>query len=83
MIGAMFDRSIEPEPCGAQDWGWWDDGRHIVLYGTCRRPKGHTSKWHAEWSDSGQLLAEWSGSRDRRAPTDAPLWEPPVEAVEP
>lgn len=78
MIGAMVDRSIQPHSCAPQEWGWWDDGVQVVLYGTCRRPRGHASRWHADWDDAGTLLAEWSGPREDRVPKDAPVREPDI-----
>jgi hypothetical protein len=74
VIGGMWIPT-DPQPCGAQDWALHDDGR-LILYGTCRRPKGHTSRWHADWDADGSLLAEWSGPRDDRAPLGIPEWTP-------
>lgn len=66
-----FAEALEAEreaqiPCGAQDWAYGDNNE-IIIYGTCQKPKEHENRWHQEWRD-GKLWAEWSGSRDSRAP---------------
>jgi hypothetical protein len=56
------------DPCGAQDWARDDDGR-LIVYGTCRKPAGHGTRWHQDREPAtGRLLAEWSGPADARAP---------------
>jgi hypothetical protein len=80
MIGGMWI-PIDPQSCEAQDWAWDDTGTRVILYGTCRRPKGHTSRWHCDWDANGSLLAQWSGPRDARAPLGVPERTPTVEPL--
>jgi hypothetical protein len=78
---SAVDTHQPPSECGTQEWAWYDEER-IILYGTCRKAKGHASRWHADWErDTGRLLAEWSGPREHYAPAGAPLWEPEPEEV--
>lgn len=66
MTGCSTDPdTFEPlELCGAQDWGYNEDGS-VHVYGTCQK-RVHDNRWHGEWRD-GKLWAGWGGPR-KRAP---------------